>query len=578
MPSTVSAPDPRETIEWDIRNTVTVEPGAPIPLESHTRVELQPGVHRLTSDQQHNDLAHYRLLGSGAECVVETDGNHRWLVKAFGAPGPIEVGGFVADYGEGEDTSGPGINLAPKGPLWVHDIRWTGFTPAEETGDDWKCNVRIKADAPGWVERVESIGSAHMGTHLVGKGMGIVDYHHEGELFFRDNYIELEPGDVPWYTQGHGTASHFIRCYHKNNAMANFRIGGQSSVRNCVSVQDHDAIDHYSGTYTAAHDCLVATQINYNQTGAVIEDCDFICRSTDTSSTSIRTHLTSGDVTIRDTRIQHDEGRPFIHKNADYGSDKYEWVDGEDSAIHWASVDISGAAGVEHVFDHDRREHCTLTDCCVEIARETLYTGDGTAVTGLEESDAEQPTEYDPRAATPFESDPDMPDETPSGDDSTDSAPNPYPHTFQIEGTGSRATWRVVVDGSLTHDSAQGTNDSEDTFGTAEANGVVLSGTDGGRFSGEITALELNGDATVFVDGDEVDPAEYGGADDDPSDGSDAPDGSDGSDGSDEADDGDDGSSGDDGSEISPPDVALADVTLADVAASVQQQRGDDQS
>jgi hypothetical protein len=571
MASSLEVPDPRETIAWDIRDTVTVEPGAPIPLESHTRVELQPGVHRLTSDQVNNDLAHYRLLGDGADCTIETDGNHRWLVKAFGAPGPIEIGGVVVDYGAETDTSGAGINLAPTGSLWVHDIRWEGFTPAEETGDDWKCNVRIKADAPGWVERVESIGGAHMGGHLDGKGMGIVDYHHEGTLYFRDNYIEEEPGDTPWYTQGHGE-NHFIRCYHVNNAMANFRIGGQSSVRDCVSVQDHDAIDEYTGEFNAAHDCLVATQINHNQTGAVIEGCEFICRSTDTSSTSIRTHLTSGDVTIRDTRIQHDEGRPFIHKNADYGSHKYEWVTGEDSAIHWANVDVSGAAGVEHVFDHDRRSHCTVTESCVAIDHETLCTGGGTDVSDLETSDAERPTDHDPRAATPFESDPAMPDETPTDDgDSTDSAPTPYPHTFQIEGTGDRATWRVVVDGSLTHDSAQGTNDSEDTYGTTEANGVVLSGTDGGRFSGSITALELDGDATVFVDGDEVDPAEYGGADGDASDGSDGADAGDGSDSSGGGDEADGGTSSGDGSTAPDRDVALEDITLADVAALVQQ-------
>ncbi|HET7324126.1 MAG TPA: S8 family serine peptidase [Halococcus sp.] len=75
-------------------------------------------------------------------------------------------------------------------------------------------------------------------------------------------------------------------------------------------------------------------------------------------------------------------------------------------------------------------------------------------------------------------------------------------HSLVIDGDGSRTDYTLTVSGDLIGESLT----HEDSISGSTATGAVGPGRDSYRFSGEITDYEQNGDATVFLDGERVDP------------------------------------------------------------------------
>ncbi len=76
-------------------------------------------------------------------------------------------------------------------------------------------------------------------------------------------------------------------------------------------------------------------------------------------------------------------------------------------------------------------------------------------------------------------------------------------HTLTIRGTGSYASYSVSVSGDLAGDGLS----SEDEITGASASGAVRAGADRYVFTGEITDITIEGEATVLVDGKVVNPA-----------------------------------------------------------------------
>jgi hypothetical protein len=93
------------------------------------------------------------------------------------------------------------------------------------------------------------------------------------------------------------------------------------------------------------------------------------------------------------------------------------------------------------------------------------------------------------------------------------------PNTVTITGTGSPANYGFSVDGEVGANPEEDTLESWDTIdGSSAAGWVTTSGhVDSYRFSGSITNFEFTeGDATVEVNGTQVDPATLGTANDEP--------------------------------------------------------------
>jgi hypothetical protein len=85
------------------------------------------------------------------------------------------------------------------------------------------------------------------------------------------------------------------------------------------------------------------------------------------------------------------------------------------------------------------------------------------------------------------------------------------PNSLSIDGSGTgQSTYAVSVDGELEADAAAGTVEDADAVNAASAEGTVDGDADDYRFSGSIVGFDLEGDATVSVNGSEVDPATVG--------------------------------------------------------------------
>ena len=88
--------------------------------------------------------------------------------------------------------------------------------------------------------------------------------------------------------------------------------------------------------------------------------------------------------------------------------------------------------------------------------------------------------------------------------------------SLSVVGTGPRVEYELSVSGELEKSTARdGSINSGDEIDGSTASGYVLGGTDSYRFAGEITDLTVDDpDAvSIYLDGEEVDPARFGGSD-----------------------------------------------------------------
>ena len=100
------------------------------------------------------------------------------------------------------------------------------------------------------------------------------------------------------------------------------------------------------------------------------------------------------------------------------------------------------------------------------------------------------------------------PEDGESEGEAASSAPSPIDgrlvNAISIESDGA-APYHIEVGGDIAFDPRYG---SEDSVDDAEAEGILAGGRDVYRFSGEITAFEIDGPATIHVNGHEVDADE----------------------------------------------------------------------
>jgi len=402
-------------LTFDVRRTLhavrdlgwdpTGEDPISVPLRSHTEIRVPPGRYLLDRDFRNDALRHFRLVGTGErhdDVTFVTDGEHRWLCRALDTNGPtppthVEIANVHFEYGPGRTTAGPGLHLAIRNGVVVRDVEWTGYVPPERH-DDFKCYTLLTdPDGTGFVERITAAGPAHIGGHRDGRGMGILSYRHRGTLYVRDARVENMPGDGTWYTAGHGRCV-FERCLFRNNAMANVRVGGDSVVRDCVLVQDHDAIETYGGAYNAANGLYVAGQTGDAQ-GTLVEHCDILMSSLSIpNGQAIRMHTTSGDATVRNTRIAMNAGGPGVTAESTVGP----YARPDDAAWHFEDCSIHGDRPMAFAFCMDDRAGSSVVDTTVDLPVDDLCRdSDSVRLEDVRSGPGPRATARDPRAATP---------------------------------------------------------------------------------------------------------------------------------------------------------------------------------
>ena len=100
-----------------------------------------------------------------------------------------------------------------------------------------------------------------------------------------------------------------------------------------------------------------------------------------------------------------------------------------------------------------------------------------------------------------------------SSSGNTDAGDEPdLPNLLLVDGSPSDATrYEFTVGGAVEHSSAEGASiDDEDTIDGATVQGSVADWKDAFRFSGELEELTVDGPGSVLVNGEAVDPADYG--------------------------------------------------------------------
>ncbi|EMA35257.1 hypothetical protein [Halobiforma nitratireducens] len=85
------------------------------------------------------------------------------------------------------------------------------------------------------------------------------------------------------------------------------------------------------------------------------------------------------------------------------------------------------------------------------------------------------------------------------------------PHTLEVEGQGEPTSFEITVDGTIEFDGDEDPDDEATTISGSTVQSSVTDGSQAFRFSGAITDVTIiEGDAVVTVDGEEIDPDEYG--------------------------------------------------------------------
>ncbi|WP_265107832.1 hypothetical protein [Halosolutus halophilus] len=95
----------------------------------------------------------------------------------------------------------------------------------------------------------------------------------------------------------------------------------------------------------------------------------------------------------------------------------------------------------------------------------------------------------------------------------TDEAVDELENTILVDGAGNNDVTRYgfAVSGSAERSTHGGASiDDEDTIDSGQVTGAVVGWRDAFRFSGELADLTVDGPARVIVNGEQVDPAEYG--------------------------------------------------------------------
>ncbi len=85
------------------------------------------------------------------------------------------------------------------------------------------------------------------------------------------------------------------------------------------------------------------------------------------------------------------------------------------------------------------------------------------------------------------------------------------PHVLEVEGTGVPTSFEITVDGEIDFESDDDPTEEATIISGSTVQSAVSDGSQTFRFAGAITDVTITeGEATIAVDGDEIDPSEYG--------------------------------------------------------------------
>ena len=426
----------------------------------------------------------WSLVGDDATLVVPdaVDGDY---LSLGGSNWSVE--GFTVDLSA--DGAAPAVEL--RGDDWT--FRNVEFADRADTPDDASPLLAAtveSADATGRLERVVATGRGASGT-TGGRTLLRAGPESEGRLACRGCAFGGPAGTL----SAADTAGPVVAedCLFEDVGV---RVGGDAVVRNCAW--------RSTGRADAAGGLEVRGGPDADG-GSLVEACEFEMLGGDDPAIDAR-----GRFALRDTRIEQRNGRTALRLSG-RGPTTVERtsVAGDGDA---PAVTVTGPGGtvlrnvcVCHSGDGvlvRGAADCHVADSTVSVGGEA-FVSDGDAVTARDVS-------FDGTCPAPRLSNRNATDSTDSTEFTSMLQNATLPKTIAIEGIGSPATYEFTVGGELERVSSTSHPDGWDGVSGTSATGWVSTPAcaDTFRFSGSVTDFEiLEGDATVYVDGERTDPS-----------------------------------------------------------------------
>ena len=534
-----------------------------------TLIVFPEGRYRFSGRVRLTDLGTVGFRGEGDVRFVVPQGFNDYLVN-------VEVGRFLfegIDIDIDRNNTNAGLRVMAEQAFRVEDVELLGrgtHNSSTDTKNLLNAGVWNRSGVGIVRKLVAKKGSAWAHYSPRGK-VGIhAGGRHRGTMRVIDCHLE-EFGNNGMYTSRCPGNIQVIGGFFRNNNVSCIRISGEDSyVDGATVVVDPDA---YTGPRTQEDRAfnmrgIVIESANAGSDkppGTEIHNCEIVIKRNPTTGSAIHVWSNGRTAKITNTRIQMDNDRPAIRRDGmnyqgnNPPAEGPRWVRMENVQITGSSsggstLDIRYADGtqIENCCIHQsgsnrdgitlrNSSNCRIEDSVIDVSGEAIDLRSSSADTqNISGEGTCEETSLDGDLGSEEE-------ETGSEEEETETEPETdLPHSLVIDGNGSseRTDYAFTVDGEVEQSeelSTYGTGGEIGEDGSVE--GFVRGGSDGFRFDGEITSLTLSRDgATVSLDGEEVDPSEFGDGDD--NDGTEGDDGTGGDDGT-EGDDGTDGDNND---------------------------------
>ncbi|ESP86882.1 PKD domain-containing protein [Candidatus Halobonum tyrrellensis] len=165
---------------------------------------------------------------------------------------------------------------------------------------------------------------------------------------------------------------------------------------------------------------------------------------------------------------------------------------------------VAVSATVENAGDTEATETVTLGVDGIQVDSRSLTLAGGASETVTFDYDTASLAAGDHDVTVATDDDSESAQFTTTVDD------DPTEHTLRVVGSGEYSSYEFSAAGEVA--AAGSTLESGDSIvGSTASGGVTGTWSDAYTFTGSLERLSVNGDATVYVDGESVDPADYGG-------------------------------------------------------------------
>ncbi|HET7324656.1 MAG TPA: hypothetical protein VFJ06_10015, partial [Halococcus sp.] len=498
--------------------------------DDYTLLKFPAGTYRIENKTAILDHTNIGFLGEGSVRFEVPELFNEKVIVVDGGTGVLFEG---IDIDQTAYGATPGLQLGADDDLRVHDVELIGQGinpdsipkrqpgwepgPGAENGNpdvsDYFFPIVRSADGTGLVTNFRANNHGLMGTYNAAGGRsGIwVGLQNEGTITFRNCHIE-EFGSNGTYTSRTYGVVQFEGGVYRNNDNNQIRIGSAGSyidgaildvdADSSSSPNPYEALNYRGARLEMGH--------NYSRTDVTVRNCDISIRSSPHSGGGVVAESTAAEFHVENTRIGVDvDGvRGILAKYPDGGS--YPPPEGPYAAT-LRDVSITGSATNQTAVELRGRPDSVVKGCCIHQEGSNrdgvILDESGGSVVRNSTIDVTGQQVLTPECQA-----------TASNIRDNGSCPVPeygtganLPRTLSIASNGGRYSYTFSVSGDLGKSTAMGASiDANDTISGSTATGQGGGGgVDSYGFSGEIRTFDLNGDATVYLDGDRIDPSRY---------------------------------------------------------------------